>query len=76
MSATKKVAQTFGKRVAGNTGAIATSPIKVVGNQRNKPGEAEIHENVADVFMVMEGSINPGDRRHYGGRQVDRPRRN
>jgi quercetin dioxygenase-like cupin family protein len=52
----EKVAQTFGKRVAGNAGAIATAPIKVVGNQRNKPGEAEIHENVADVFMVMDGS--------------------
>jgi len=51
----EKVNQTFGKRSGGNTGAIATAPIKVVGNQRNKPGEAEIHENVADVFMVMEG---------------------
>jgi quercetin dioxygenase-like cupin family protein len=52
----EKVAQTFGKRVSGNTGSIANAPIKVVGNQRNGPGEAEVHENVADVFMVMDGS--------------------
>lgn len=50
-----KVNVAFGKREGGQAGRIATSPIRVVGNQRNTPGEAEIHENVADVFMVMEG---------------------
>ena len=50
-----KVNMAFGKREGGNAGRIATKPIRVVGNQRNTPGEAEIHENVADVFMVMEG---------------------
>ena len=50
-----KVNVAFGKREGGNAGRIATTPIRVVGNQRNTPGESEIHENVADVFMVMEG---------------------
>ena len=50
-----KVNATFGARGAGNNGSITSSPIRTVGNTRTKPGEAEIHENVADVFMVMEG---------------------
>ena len=51
-----KVAATFGKRAAGNTGEMASTPVKLVGNQRNAPGEAEVHENVMDVFWVMDGS--------------------
>jgi glc operon protein GlcG len=52
----EKVAATFGKRGAGNTGAMTSTPVKLVGNQRNAPGEAEVHENVMDVFWVMDGS--------------------
>jgi mannose-6-phosphate isomerase-like protein (cupin superfamily) len=50
-----KVAQAFGKRGAGNSGQIANQPIRVVGNQRNEPGEAEIHEKEIDVFYVIDG---------------------
>jgi hypothetical protein len=50
-----KVNQTFGKRGPGNNGVIADAPVKVSGNLRTGPGEAEVHENVMDVFWVMDG---------------------
>ena len=50
-----KVNHTFGKRGPGNDGVIADAPVKVSGNLRTGPGEAEVHENEIDVFYVVSG---------------------
>src|ERR1700693_3590801 len=50
-----KVNKTFGKRGPGNNGVIADAPVKVSGNLRTGPGEAEVHENEIDVFYVVDG---------------------
>src|SRR5437868_2059095 len=50
-----KVNHTFSERGPDNDGVIANSPIKVGGNLRTEPGEAEVHENEIDVFYVVDG---------------------